>query len=145
MCSPILMDGLGTWPRPTKAAQETIMTGTTTNPTLAALSGVLLALPFVAMNTIVANRIDPFFSLIRPGIHTSLREYVLLFIVVILNPVAAFLAARPMLHKVADGKRHVYVVNAILATLLFTAFVVLSAALGSGIYRCDILGIPNCD
>lgn len=60
------------------ALQGTIMTSTTTKPTRAALSGVLLVLPFVSMNTIVANRLEPFFSLIRPGIHTSLFEYVLL-------------------------------------------------------------------
>jgi hypothetical protein len=28
---------------------------------------------------------------------------------------------------------------------LCLAFVVLSVGLGSDIYRCDVLGIPNCD
>jgi hypothetical protein len=120
-------------------------TRTTTNPSLAALNGLLLALPFVVMNAIVGNRIEPFFSLIRPGIHTSPVEYVLLFVVVLLIPVGAFVAARPLLQKGADGKRRFHVVNAILATLLCMFFVALSVGWGSDIYRCDILRIPNCD
>jgi len=118
---------------------------TTTNPTLAALSGVLLVLPFLTMNAIVGARIEPFFSFIRPGIHTSTVEYVLLFTVLLLIPVGAFLAARPLIQKGPDGKRRFYAVNAILATLLCVVFVVLFVGLGSDIYRCDILRIPNCD
>ena len=114
-------------------------------PARAALSGALLLLPLVALNTIVANRIEPFLSLIRPRIHTSPREYVLLVMVLILMPVGAFLAARPMREIGANGKRRFYAVNAVLATLLCIMFVVLSVALGSDIYRCDVLRIPNCD
>lgn len=117
----------------------------TTNPTLAAVNGVLLVLPFVTMNSIVGNRIEPFFSFIRPGIHTSPLEYVLLFIGVLLIPVGAFLTARPLFQKGAGGRRRFYAVNAILATLLCIGFVVLCVGLGSDIYRCDILRIPNCD
>jgi hypothetical protein len=121
------------------------MRSTTPNPTLAALRGLFLVLPFVTMNAIVGNRIEPFFSLIRPGIHTSPREYVLLFSVVLLIAVGAFLAARPLLQKGTDGKRRFHAVNAIVATLLCMAFVAVSVGLGSDIYRCDILRIPNCD
>ena len=115
------------------------------SPTRTALSGLLFALPFVTMNAIVANRIEPYFSLIRPGPHTSPREYVLLFVVVCLIPVGAFVAARPLLRKEADGTRRFYAMNAGLAAFLCLAFVVLSGALGTEIYRCDVLGIPNCD
>ncbi len=121
------------------------MTTTSSNPAIAALSGVLLVLPLVTANAIVANRIEPFFSLIRPGIHTSPREYVLLFVVVLLIAVGAFLAARPLLQKGADGKRRFHAVNAVVATLLAIVFVAVSVGLGSDIYRCDILQIPNCD
>ncbi len=71
------------------------------------------------MNAIVANRIEPYFSLIRPGPHTSPREYVLLFVVVCLIPVGAFVAARPLLRKEADGTRRFYAMNA--ASPLFCA------------------------
>lgn len=96
------------------------------------------------MNAIVANRIEPYFSLIRPGPHTSAREYVLLFVVMFLILVGAFVAARPLLRK-ADGTRRFYAVNAVFAAFLCLAFVVLSGALGTEIYRCDVLKIPNCD
>jgi hypothetical protein len=115
------------------------------SPIRTALSGLLFALPFVTMNAIVANRIEPYFSLIRPGPHTSPREYVFLFVVLFLIPVGAFVAARPLLRKGADGTRRFYALNAVLAAFLLLAFVVLSGALGTEIYRCDVLGIPNCD
>jgi hypothetical protein len=115
------------------------------NPTRAALTGALLAVPFVAMNAIVANRIEPFFSFIRPGIHTSRFEYVALFSVVLLIPVGAFIAARPMLQRGVDGRRRFHAINAILAALLCMAFVAVVVGLGTDIYRCDVLGIPNCD
>ncbi len=121
------------------------MRTTTSDPKLAALLGFLLILPFLALNAIVGNRVEPFFSLIRPGIHTSPREYVLLLIVLLLLPVGAFIALRPMLRKGADGKRRFHLVNGVIAALLLIVFAVLSIGLGTEIYRCDILQIPNCD
>ncbi len=117
----------------------------TTNPKSAALISLLSVVPLVALNKIVGDRIEPFFSFIRPGIHTSPIEYVLLPIVLFLLPVGAFIAIRPMLRKGADVKRKLYPVNCILATLLLILFVLISVALGSEIYRCDILQTPNCD
>ena len=116
-----------------------------TKPTRAVFVGVLFVLPLVAMNAIVGIRLEPFFSLIRPGIHTSPREYVLLATALILIAVGAFVAARPMRGIGADGRRRFHAVNAILAALLSILFVVLTLALGSDIYRCDVLDIPNCD
>jgi hypothetical protein len=115
------------------------------NPNSAALTGFLFILPFAVLNVIVAKRVEPFFSMIRPGLHTSPFEYVLLAIVLLLIPIGAFSALRPSLRKAADGRRRFYLVNGATAALLLTAFAVLSIALGSDIYNCDILGIPNCD
>lgn len=117
----------------------------TTNPTLAAISGSLFLLPFLTANAIVGNRIEPFFSLIRPGIHTSPREYVLLAVVLLLIPMGAFLAARPMLYPGKGARLRFYAVNAVLAALLCAIFVFVVVGLGSEIYRCDVLGVPNCD
>ena len=116
-----------------------------TNPKSAALVGLLFIAPFVLLNAIVGSRIEPFFSLIRPGIHTGPFEYILLFFVLFLIPVGSFIAIRPMFQKGAEGKRKFYLVNAILAALLLIVFVMLSVGLGSEIYRCDVLQIPNCD
>ena len=101
--------------------------------------------PFAAANTIVGNRIEPFFSFIRPGLHTSAFEYVILALVIACLPAGAFIAARPMLRRGPEGERHVHLVNAVVALIMLTLFVILSVGLGSDIYRCDVLEIPNCD
>jgi len=116
-----------------------------TGPKSAALIGFLLILPFAVLNVIVAKRVEPFFSLIRPGIHTSPLEYVLLFIALLLLPAGAFIALRPVLRKGSDGRLRFYPVNAATAAVLLTVFAVISIALGAEIYRCDILQIPYCD
>ena len=116
-----------------------------TNPKSAALVGFLLILPFLFLNMVVARRMEPLFSLIRPGLHTSPHEYVLLAFVLLLIPVGAFIAIRPMLQRGSDGKRKFYLANGILAAILLLVFVLLSVGLGSEIYRCDVLQIPNCD
>jgi len=121
------------------------MQNITSNPKPAALVGFLLALPFLLLNTIVGSRIEPFFSIIRPGIHTGPFEYFVLAVVLLLLPLGAFIAARPIFQKGADGKRKFYFANLIIATILITGFVALSVGLGSDIYRCDVLQIPNCD
>jgi hypothetical protein len=50
-----------------------------------------------------------------------------------------------MLLRGADGRRKFYVVNGVVSALLFVVFATLAIALGSEIYRCDLLQIPNCD
>jgi hypothetical protein len=123
----------------------TPMRNTLTNQYSAALIGFLFVLPFVSLNVIVGNRIEPFFSIIRPGIQTSSVEYGLLLFVLLLLPVGAFIAIRPMIQKGADGKRKFFLVNGVIAALLLTGFALLVIGLGSEIYRCDVLLIPNCD
>jgi hypothetical protein len=117
----------------------------TTNPGAAAFVGLLFVTPLVLLNKIVGDRVEPFFSLIRPGAHTSTLEYVLLPAVLLLLPVGAFIALRPMLRREAGAGRKLYPVNCALAALLLGGFVLISLAWGAEIYRCDILQIPNCD
>jgi len=116
-----------------------------THPGLSAATGAMLMLPFLAANAIVGHRIEPFFSLIRPGPQTSAREYVLLAVVLLCLPAGAFVALRPMLGRGPDGRRRIYFVNGLLAAFLIVVFLTISIALGSEIYRCDVLQIPNCD
>ena len=125
--------------------QGDMMKNITTNPKSAAPIGLLFIAPFVLLHTIVGNRIEPFFSLIRPGIHTSTFEYILLFIVLFLIPVGSFIAIRPIFQRGAEGKRKFHLLNAVLAALLLIVVVMLFVGLGSEIYRCDVLQIPNCD
>ena len=115
------------------------------NPKTAALLGGLCVLPFVAANTIVANRIEPLFSFIRPGPHTSAFEYLLLAAVLAFIAVGAFITTRPLFDQSARPWPRIYMLNGALGALMLVVFVILSVALGSEIYRCDVLGIPNCD
>ena len=116
-----------------------------THPTSAAFVGCLFILPFVVLNAIVGDQVEPFFSLIRPGFHTSPREYALLFIVLILIPIGAFIALRPVLRRKSNGSRSFHLLNGVIAALLIAVFAAVSIGLGEDIYRCNVLRIPNCD
>ena len=114
-------------------------------PIGAALWGVALAVPFLVANAIVGNRIEPFFSLIRPGLHTSGREYVVLAVTLALLAAGAVIAGRPLFQRGTDGRRHFHLLNALVSAALCLFFIALVVGLGSDIYRCDVLQIPNCD
>jgi hypothetical protein len=94
---------------------------------------------------VIANRIEPFFSLIRPGLHTSILEYLLLLVTLACLPIGAIISMGPMFTKDAHGKRQIYVINAFLAIIMLGGFGLLLTTLGTEIYRCDVLRIPNCD
>ena len=111
----------------------------------AAIAGFAFALPFLVLNAIVAERIEPFFSVVRPGDHTGPFECPLLLIVLSLLPVGAAVALSPMWRGGGDGPRVYSPANILVAALLIIGFLVLAIALGSEIYRCDVLQIPNCD
>jgi hypothetical protein len=114
------------------------------HPRLAALIGALLVVPFVFVNAVVGNRIEPLFSLLRPGVHTNPFEYVVLATVLVLLPLGAVVALLP-LRRAAPGRRRFLPLNLALAVLLVGAFALITYELGGEIYRCDVLGLPNCD
>ncbi|MBX3036517.1 MAG: hypothetical protein KF758_06365 [Anaerolineales bacterium] len=111
-----------------------------TNPKTAALTGFLFALPFLIMNAMVANQFQPLLSFLRPDGHTSNFEYVLLAFVLILLPIGAIVSIRPMF-----AEKKLYILNIVLAFILIVGFVIIGTALGTEIYRCDVLQILNCD
>lgn len=118
-----------------------------TAPKSAAIVGFLFVLPFLILNTIVGAQIEPFYSLMRPeGYHTGPSEYVLLFTLLLVLPlIGAFIAVRPMFRKGEDGKRKFYVLNIVIAAILLIGSITLPIGLGTEIYRCNVLQIPNCD
>ena len=115
------------------------------HPGVAAAAGALTLAPLAGANAVVGGRIEPFFSLIRPGAHTSAAEYALLAVVLLLLPLGAFVAARPLPSPRGGGMRPVHALNVAVAALLVGAFVTLSWGVGSELYRCDVLRVPNCD
>lgn len=114
-------------------------------PKTAAMRGFLFVAPFVVLDVIVGKRIEPLFSFIRPGEHTSVVEYVLLFASLALLPVGAWVAMQPTLQVQIDKKRIFYLANTIIAVILVAVFGLLVVGLGSEIYHCDVLKAPNCD
>jgi multisubunit Na+/H+ antiporter MnhG subunit len=114
-------------------------------PVTAALAGVLSLLPFVMANAIVSQRVEPFFSLIRPGTETSVQEMVLLAFVLLLMPVGAYVALRPVLRMGFDRRRSFLFLNVATAAVVLVVFGTIAIALGNEIYRCEILQLPNCD
>ena len=110
-----------------------------------AAAGLALALPFVALNTVVALRLEPFFSIVRPGVHTGPLEIPLLVVALLLMPLGAVVALRPLWAVDADGRRSVPVVNVLAALVLVAAFLTIGGALGEEIVRCDVLRVPRCD
>ena len=116
-----------------------------TGATPAALLGVLFLLPLLGLNTIVANRIEPFFSTIRPAGETSPAEYVLLALALLVLPIGACVALGPTFARPAHQTRRVPLFNGLIAGVLIAVFLAVAAGWASDIYRCDILRIPNCD
>ncbi len=118
-------------------------------PASAALNGLLLALPFMLLNAIASNRIEPFYSLFQIGAPGGLVANPIGTLALIgsllLLPVGAFVAVWPMLHQPAGDVRRIPAINVALALIMIVLFVLIVGAFASEFYRCDILGIPNCD
>ncbi|HNY40447.1 MAG TPA: hypothetical protein PKJ41_08625 [Bryobacteraceae bacterium] len=112
-------------------------------PRMAAWTGLLFMLPFWVMNLIVVKRMEPVFTWIRPGLHSSPQEYVLLAVVLLLIPMGAMWALIPSLSRGPDGKRKFHATNAAVAMGLVLFFV--AVALGAEIYACEVMHAPYCD
>ncbi len=110
----------------------------------AAFAGFAFAIPFLALNTIVARPIRPLLALLRPDRHSTPIEYALLTTALLLLPVGAFVALGPVLRRQAPF-RWPPPVNAVIAALLLGAFLLISSVLFDEIYRCELLAIPDCD
>jgi protein-S-isoprenylcysteine O-methyltransferase Ste14 len=105
-----------------------------------AVMGLLFLLPFFGANAVVSGRIEPFLTWMRPEGRTSGREMGVLAVVLLLLPAGAYVAARPML-----AARRIYWASVASAAVLLGVFAVIVIALGEEIYRCQILGMANCD
>lgn len=106
----------------------------------AALLGIVSLLPFLLLNGIIVNRVEPFFSLIRPTERISILEYSLFITMLFCMPVGAYLSLKPVIHD-----KKLYPLNILIATLGISIFLLLFYVIGAEVYRCEVLHIPNCD
>jgi hypothetical protein len=60
-------------------------------------------------------------------------------------PFALACALYPMVRSGADGKRHSFLLNLILALVILVPLSLIAWGFSEAFYRCDILKIPNCD
>ncbi|MFZ2887044.1 MAG: hypothetical protein WA021_04465, partial [Minisyncoccia bacterium] len=89
-------------------------------PNRAALIGLLLVLPFIILNFIVALRIEPVYSFLGSiGLLSSSPWLPTLLL--LLFPIAFFITIRPMLTKCDAGYYRFYPLNIILGALILAA------------------------
>ncbi len=113
-------------------------------PYRSALIGFLFAAPFFLMNLVIVMQIEPVYSFV--GSFPAIRESTLTpTILLLLFPVGAFIALRPLVANERSGTRMMYALNCIVAGLLMATFVFLFSGIAKDFYKCDILHIPNCD
>lgn len=111
----------------------------------AALVSIVLLLPFWALNAVIALRFEPLFSLIRPGENTSMAEYALLALSMLLYPIALFVVVRPLLDRSGRGPRKLYLANIALSIAILFLTVLLWGAFSEELVSCEVLGTANCD
>ncbi len=109
-----------------------------------ALFGFLFAVPFIVANFVVVLHLEPLYSFLGSFPLLKNSAFMPLFLL-LLFPVGAFIAIRPVLQKGVDGKRQWYMLNILMPTLLLASFALIFTAFAEDIYNCDILRIPNCD
>lgn len=111
----------------------------------AAFVGFVFTLPFLILNKIANDQIEPFYALIQTnGFFVNPFAYFLLAISLLLLPIGAIISIQPLFQK--TNERHkTYFINIILSITLILFFIVISLAFGSEIYQCEVLRVPNCD
>jgi len=119
------------------------------NPRSAALIAFLFTLPFMVLNTIAGNQIEPFFTIFEVNTGGGFWDHpvghISLIVALLLFPIGAVISIQPMFQKGADRKRKFHLMNVLLAVIMVFLFVLISGALISEIYRCNVSQIPNCD
>lgn len=90
-------------------------------PKTAAFSGLTFSLPFILLNFVVSLRLEPFYSILGsvPAIRNS---PVLPLLILLLFPVGAYVAVKPILGK---DKQKAYIFNLIVAGILLIVFAIL--------------------
>ncbi len=110
-----------------------------------ALTGAILALPFVLLNLAMANQVEPVMSFLRPYGQSTLTEQLLLFGTLFLIFMGGVIALSPVLQENAKGVRKFRILNAIVGVLLIVFSGVLLSVFVEEVYRCDVLQVQHCN
>jgi hypothetical protein len=101
------------------------------------------------LNTIAGNQIEPFFTIFKVNTGGNFWDHpvghISLIVALLLLPTGAIISTRPLFQKGANGQRKFHLINVLLAASMLALFVLISVALLSEVYRCNVLLIPNCD
>lgn len=119
-------------------------------PNKAAIYGLLLILPIGALILGIVlgiKEIESFFKfyLTDDGNIPNRLGYAYMLAGLFALPAGFLISVWPMLKKHKGGRRRIYMLNLIVAALGLILIIPLTAGFLEEIYRCDILGIPNCD
>ena len=123
----------------------------TARPYLAAVLGLLCAAPAFVLNAIAGAGLEPLYSFFMVGGEGGFLGnpigYLAFFAALALLLVGAWVALRPLLHvqRGAPLGWPVWLLNGAMALLLVGLFLLVTLAFGVELYRCDVLGVPNCD
>ncbi|MBM4412094.1 MAG: hypothetical protein FJ040_01400 [Chloroflexi bacterium] len=101
---------------------------------------LLSILPFLVLNTIVSQQIQPMLGWMRPTGHTSLGELVVLGLSLMWAAYGAVRIILPM-RRASPWS----IVRMIGGLGLLTLVLMVTYGIGNDIYRCDIIHVPNCD
>lgn len=101
---------------------------------------IISILPFLTLNTIVSQQIQPMLGWIRPTGHTSLGELMVLGISLMWAAYGAVRIIQPI--RSASPWSIVRVIGGF---GLFALVLVVTYGIGEEIYHCDIMHQPNCD
>lgn len=117
-------------------------------PGFAAVIGLACAIPFLVLNSLVANGVAParafFRGVMSDDIWATNALGMAVFLgVVLLIAVGGIIALRPL---AARGRRARGLwLNLVVGCVLLTGFAVLATALGREAYQCHVADVANCD
>ncbi len=115
-----------------------------------AIIGFLLSLPIAVLLSSIVFRITVIESFLKmiltnDGDRPNGLGFAFMIGGLVALPFALAISLWPMLRKDKKGKRHFYLVNALVAVLVLILMIPTWGALAEEVYRCDVLQVPNCD
>jgi hypothetical protein len=119
----------------------------TMSPNAAALTSLLLALPMGLLLPAVVFDIEGLITsvLTDDGAQANPLGLGVMLGALVALPVALAVSLTALLRRGADGRRRLSVVNLLLAAAVVTLMVPRWGGVAQELYRCEVLGIPNCD